>query len=212
MNLIAGRVDLHKVMGHLAGVRPLFHSEADFQFAFAQAVRDLDPEVRVRLEVPQRTVDRRTYVDLLCEAEQRTLIEFKYVTRHWDGADPNTGEKFLLRSHSALDLARLYFIHDVTRLEGWVKAQDNTNGFAVLLTNDPGLWEPARRVDTRDHAFRLHQGRTLTGPLLWGTTAHPYPGNNRDLQGIYTADWHHYSQPDTGPGGTFQWLGWAVDR
>lgn len=199
-------------MAHLSARRPVFHSEADFQFAFAQSITDLDPGIGIRLEVPQRAT-RSTYVDLLCRAEQVSLIEFKYITRAWTGTDCHNEEEFRLRGHEALDLARLYFIHDVTRLEGWVAQQANTNGFAVLLTNDNRLWEePAYTKPTRDQQFRLHEGRELTGTLTWGPPEQPYAANERTLRGIYTARWHDYSQPATGTGGILRWLGWTIAR
>lgn len=210
MTMIAGRLVLADVLGHLATRRPVFHSEADFQFAFAQAVTDLDNTIRIRLEVPRRA-DRRTYVDLTCTAETVSLIEFKYVTRAWTGTDGHTDEPFDLRGHEALDLARLYFIHDVTRLEAWTQQEDGTNGFAVLLTNDNRIWEqPTSRKATRDQAFRLHEGCTVTGGLIWGTTERPHEDNNRTLRGTYTANWIDYSNPDTQVGGTLRWLGWPI--
>lgn len=209
MSQIAGRLPLADVMAHLSKHRQVFHSEADFQFAFAQSVVALDDSIRVRLEVPQRA-ERSTYVDLLCEADQRSLIEFKYFTRSWAGSDA-LEEKFSLRGHAARDLARLSFVHDVTRLERWIEEQRNTNGFAVLLTNDNMLWEqPVGARMTRDTDFRLHEGGTLTGSLTWGTAERPYKNNDRTLRGTYRAAWRDFSQVDTKPGGTFRWLGWTV--
>ncbi|MGW8567819.1 hypothetical protein [Isoptericola sp. NPDC055881] len=207
---IAGRLALPDVMARLATRRPVFHSEADFQFAFAQAIADLDRGIRIRLEVPQRA-ERRTYLDMQCAADQVSLIEFKYVTRTWTGHDGVTDEVFSLRSHEALDLARLYFVHDVTRLEDWVTARPDTNGFAVLLSNDKRLWEPptSARV-TRDRNFRLHEGQTLTADLTWGPDEQPYDRNYRHLRGSYIASWRAYSHLDEQPGGTLRWLGFQV--
>jgi hypothetical protein len=211
VTLLAGRLPFSDVLWHLAARRPVFHSEADFQFAFAQSVAALDDSIDIRLEVPQRGT-RRTYVDLVCRGRQEvSLIEFKYVTRSWAGTDGRTEERFELRSHEALDLARLYFVHDVTRLEAWVAQQQSTNGFAVLLTNDNRLWEhPSPGRVTRDQQFRLHEGLTLSGPLTWGTPEHPYEANNHDLRGTYVAKWQDYSRRDSVPGGAFRWLGWAT--
>ena len=55
-------------MTHLAAQRPVFHSEADFQFAFAQAAADLDAFIRIRLAVPKRAA-RNTFVDSVCTGE-----------------------------------------------------------------------------------------------------------------------------------------------
>jgi len=129
MGLICNRLELVDVMARLAIVRPVFHSEADFQFAFAQIVTALDPDVRVRLEVPARSQrTRRTeYIDMICMADSITRIEFKYATRKWDGSDGVTDEQFLLRDHAAMDLARHGFIHDVWRLER-LTSDSHSNG------------------------------------------------------------------------------------
>lgn len=211
VTLIAGRLDLSKVMDHLSTERPVFHSEADFQFAFAQVVVGLDPAIRVRLEVPKRA-EKRTYVDLACATDDlTTLIEFKYVTRAWWGSDGRTAEDFALREHAALDLARLYFVHDVTRLEGWAQNERDTDGLAVMLTNDNRLWEPPPAPSTtRDRAYRIHEGLTLTGRLTWGTPERPYADNDRDVRGAYRAEWNNYAHLDDRPGGRLRWLAWHI--
>jgi hypothetical protein len=211
--MLAGRVQLDAVMAQLTEHRPVFHSEADFQFAFAQTLATLDQSIDVRLEVPYRA-ERRTYVDLRCAADDHTtLVEFKYITRTWAGSAGPRGEEFELRGHEALDLARLHFIHDVYRLEGWTSTHPNTNGVAILLTNDNRLWEPPRTAKlTRDHAYRVHQGQTITGELAWGTAERPYAANNRTIRGTYGADWRSYSNLDDRPGGELRWLAWQVTR
>jgi hypothetical protein len=66
-------------MDHLRQMRPIFHSEADFQLAFGVALHDLAPDLNIRLEVRQQTAE---YLDLLCFGPSgRTAIEFKYVTQ-----------------------------------------------------------------------------------------------------------------------------------
>lgn len=115
-----------------------------------------------------------------------------------------------MRSHAALDLARLHFIHDVTRLEKWVAADKDMNGFAILLTNDNRLWEePTSEKPTRDHAFRLHKGRVLTGRLTWGTPEQPFADNDLPLCGTYEARWQTYAVPQAS-GGILRWLGWTI--
>lgn len=64
----------------LARQRPVFHSEADFQFSFAQIVNSMDPAIHCRLELPvANSQTRRTeYLDLLCRGpDGNTPIEFK---------------------------------------------------------------------------------------------------------------------------------------
>lgn len=208
MGLIGNRLALADVMAELASTRPVFHSEADFQFAFAQTMWSMDPSIRIRLEVPARNQStRRTeYIDLVCIADSVTRIEFKYATRKWDGTDGITEERFLLRNHAAMDLARHGFIHDVYRLECLTTGPDS-NGFAIMLTNSPNLWKPAGAT-SRDAAFRIHEGRTITGDLAWGTPERPYPQNDRTLRGRYTAHWQDFSELK---GCQLRWLGWAIN-
>ena len=42
-------------MAALARVRPLFHSEADFQHAFAWQLHSAHPDARIRLEIASAT-------------------------------------------------------------------------------------------------------------------------------------------------------------
>src|SRR6476646_12254093 len=93
-----------------------------------------------------------------------------------------------------------------TRLERLTTGPDS-NGFAIMLTNSPNLWKPAA-VTSRDAAFRIHEGRTITGDLAWGTPERPYPQNDRTLRGRYTAHWQDFSKLN---GCQLRWLGWAIN-
>jgi hypothetical protein len=118
VSFIAGEVPLVDVMAGLRHDRPVFHSEADLQHAFARVLWDMAPVVGARLEVRQHVSDRAERLDLLCVGPSlRTAIEFKYRTRAWNGVVGPLGETYALGSHSATDLARLSFVSDVERLE-----------------------------------------------------------------------------------------------
>ena len=202
---IAQRLNLISVMDELTRRRPVFHSEADFQHAFGQVVHDLDPSMQVRLEVRQEDAE---YLDLLCFTSQaRTAIEFKYATRAWQGSDGITDELFRLRGHAAMDLARLGFVSDIARLERFCAVRPDTNGLAVMLTNDPSLWAlPRSPRRTRDYAFRIHEGVTLAGELLWAEGS--FPANTRLLRGPYRLAWRDFSNVG---GEAFKWLAVAVE-
>lgn len=192
-------------MAHLHRDRPVFHSEADLQHSFARALWELAPAIRSRLEVPQRTADRTERLDLLCIGPSaRTAIEFKYPTRAWKGTAGSPVEDFALRDHGAPDVARRDYVFDMARLERFCE-RPGQNGLSLLLTNEPSLWTPPRPRSTqsRDHHFRIHQGRELTGQLLWGKG--DYAANTRTLRGAYRLDWQPYSR-QAGPGGEFRYL------
>ncbi|SEG24284.1 hypothetical protein SAMN05216223_10414 [Actinacidiphila yanglinensis] len=204
--LLAGEVSLPEVMARLQKSRPVFHSERDLQHSFARVLWELAPDIRSRLEVRQNAPDATgaEYLDLLCIGPTaRTAIEFKYRTAKWTGTAGPDQEQYTLRSHSATDLARLGFVSDIARLERFGNRPDQ-NGLALLITNEAGLWLPPRSSKpTRDSGFRIHQGRTLTGQLVWASG--DYTDNTRTLRGTYPLNWQPYSMQD-GPRGEFRYL------
>ncbi|WP_246561714.1 hypothetical protein [Streptomyces roseirectus] len=157
-----------------------------------------------RLEVPQRDAGRTRYLDLLCIGEARTAIEFKYFTRRWTGTVGVPPEEYALKNHAATDLARLHFVRDVARLERFCRGTGQ-DGLAVMVTNAASLWTPPApgHEETRDRDFRIHQGRRLSGTLLWAGGT--YERNTCVLRGTYDLDWRPYSQLG-GPGGEFRYL------
>lgn len=201
---IGGVVPIGEVIRRLRRERPVFHSEADLQHAFARVLWQIAPDVRVRLEVRQAG-PRREHLDLLCiGASAHTAVEFKYFTRLWSGTAGTPPEPYALRAHAAADLARRNFVFDIARLESYCREPEE-NGVALIVTNAPALWTPpspgARR--TRDHEFRIHDGRTLTGTLLWAEGT--YKPATRTLRGTYRLAWEPYSRL-TGSGGEFRVL------
>src|SRR3954449_6414188 len=78
-------IDPYAVLASLATRRAVFHSEADFQFAFAWEAKTLHPGLEVRLEThPEPGV--RLDLELIDPDSPRGLaIEHKYLTRLWAG-------------------------------------------------------------------------------------------------------------------------------
>lgn len=211
MTIIAGGPTVADVMARLATVRPVFHSEHDFQHAFGQVLQILAPSCGIRLEVPQvhSPQGKVEHVDLLCIGQHgRTAIEFKYFKAPWTGTvsagDGLGDETFRLRDHTAVDVARRDYVFDIARLEQLCAAQPGTNGAAIMLSNGPGLWLPPKAPPlTRDREFRIHEGVVLSGTLLWG--GGDYPKNARALAGAYAIAWQPYSNLP-GPRGEFRWV------
>ncbi|MFI0937244.1 hypothetical protein [Streptomyces sp. NPDC021020] len=80
---------------------------------------------------------------------------------------------------------------------------------ALLVSNEADLWMPPEQGNTRDRAFRLHEGRTLAGQLLW--SGGDYTDNTRTLRGTYPLNWQPYSQYP-GPRGEFRYLAVFTER
>src|SRR5665811_831569 len=80
-------LDIRAVLESLAAARKVFHSEADFQFAFAWEAKCLWPTLEVRLE---NHPEPNVRLDLQFTAPAAGIgiaIEMKYMTRLWSGTD-----------------------------------------------------------------------------------------------------------------------------
>lgn len=143
---------------------PIFHSEADFQFALAWELKKLlNDEADVRLEYPLPPfVDdlelKNRYVDVLViENGKMFPIEVKYKTKEFDYSQGNNNEAYKLKSHSAHDFGRYDCIKDIWRVEKLSEHLDSfEEGYTIWLTNDNAYWT-GPKGDTRDVDFSLKE-------------------------------------------------------
>jgi len=201
-------VDVKDVLRVLASERPVFHSEADFQHAFAWEIHQRLPNALIRLELPIPVKGERIHLDVWCaHTDMAFAVELKYKTRRT--AVRLGQEQFALKDQSAQDLGRYDFIRDVQRLEQVVEGRENTTGYAVLLTNDSAYWGQPRQQSIYAH-FSLHHGRLIQGSLQWGAGASAGTKRGREkpliLHGRYAVNWTDYSRPTPNPYGLFRYL------
>lgn len=189
-------LDVHAIMASLAHARPVFHSEADFQHAFAWHVHQTMPHEQVRLEC-RPLPDERLYVDLWMPT-MRLAVELKYRTRKL--ALLHAGEQYDLRQQGAQDIGRYDFCKDIRRIER-LRRGPAVAGFAILLTNEHLYWSPPQRRGKVDEAFHVHNGRHLSGSLTWSPRASPGTTRSRedpiDLACGYDLVWHDYARVDS---------------
>ena len=202
-------LDIDGLMTGLAGSRKLFHSEADFQHALAWQIHEAVPESRIRLEVNAFSVQaRRRFLDIWMPVEG-IAIELKYVTRTLELEED--GELFALRNHSAQDTRRYDFLLDIERLELMRSSVEVCkSGYAVLLTNDSAYWKVPRTRDTVDAAFRIHEGKDISGEMAWAQRAGPGTVKGREsairLRGSYQLRWQQFSMFPGKANGLFRYL------
>lgn len=207
-----GPIPVAELLGELAAMRPVFHSEADFQHALAWQIHARWPQARIRLETRPRP---RTHLDLLAIVDGvRVAIELKYLTARWTG--DLDGEQFELVNQSAHDVLRYDVIKDLVRVESFVTDGYADIGWGITLTNDPAYLRAGSKVDPIDAAFRLHQGRVLEGTLGWSTRAGAGTTKGRDaphvLHGRYVCLWREYSTiPDGDGAGRFWYLAVPIE-
>ena len=202
-------IDVHEIMSQLSHKRPVFHSEADFQHAFAWDLHTAIPQCTIRLELPLEVGGKRLHLDLWAStAGTSVAIELKYKTRAL--SVEVAGERFLLRDQAAQDLARYDFIKDIERLERITAIRRGAKGYAVFLTNDSAYWKNPGNVRTVDAAYRIHDGRMVRGYLAWSPRASSGTIKGRErpigLRGEYRIAWHDYSSPAPSTYGSLRYV------
>lgn len=204
-------LNIQLIMSKLAVRRPIFHSEADFQHAFALELANEEPTLDLRLEVPF-AFEQRGATDLVARSGSFVSgIELKYLSRgleHEEG-----GEIFRLKDQGATDLRRYDILRDIERLERFNREYGGPS-YVIALTNDPAYWNPVRRAGTIDAAFRLCNGRNISGTCIWAAHAGAGTVKGRDrpitLEGAYCANWLPYSMLGTARG-QFKYLLFSID-
>lgn len=191
----------------LSVIRPVFHAEADFQHALAWHIHQLLADHALRLEWRPFGTER-FYLDLwLRGTASSCAIELKYSTRGLTTTVDN--EPYVLSDQGAQDLIRYDFVKDLSRLERIVLDHPGAVGIGLLLTNDSAYWKEPRTFGTVDAAFRLHEGRRLSGQLEWashvGGTARGRESLH-DLRGSYALAWRDYSRVPAASYGAFRYL------
>ena len=187
---------MHELLSSLAKRRPIFHSEADFQHALAWESQLSSQTAAVRLEQQIEAQGGRVHLDLLVKDRSHHLaIELKYKTRK---ATITFGEEqFRLRNQAAQDLGRYDFLKDIARIERYVETHPGAEGYAVLLTNAPTYWTQSKKSHSIDAAFRIHEGRHITGQLCWGGGASQGTMRSREayiqIRASYESAWHDFS-------------------
>lgn len=186
-------LDMTGFMERLARVRPIFHSEADFQHALAWQIQVENPTAAVRLETrPERglRLDVLVYV-----GDERVAIELKYLVARFEGLVAS--ERFELPNQGAHDISRHDVVKDVARVERFAADGVADSGWALVLSNDSSYWRPGTKTDPIDAMFRIHDGRQLGGTVQWGPRAGAGTTRGRDrplvLERVYSCGWRDYS-------------------
>lgn len=206
-------MDFLHILHKLQSEHPVFANEADFQHALAWQIHLLNPDAKIRFEV--KPFGTRIYLDLIVTHEgRRTAIELKYLKRRLEVEVG--GEFFSLSDDSAQDTGRYDILKDVQRLEKVVGEGFVNEGISICLTNDFNYWKPPVAKSTIFEAFRLTEGRILTGELAWGERASHGSIKGRTepiaLQGEYTVHWRPYSNVEAERNGEFKYLWFQIEQ
>ena len=201
--------DFLSLLEDLSRCRPVFHSERDFQLAFAWYLHETIPDSQARLEF-KAFKNEKMYLDIWLKT-LGIAIELKYYTRELNVEQE--GEHFTLLNQAAYPPRRYDFISDIRRLERVVRGFELAkSGLAVLLTNDPSYWKPPRQgwKNAVDAAFRIHEDRVLKGKMDWSDDTYEGTRRGREkpikLKGSYNITWRDYSAFEEKKYGKFRYL------
>lgn len=183
-----------KILEELSEERPLFHSEADFQYSLAWKIKQEISKCDIRLERPYLSKVGKVELDIFANADGcKVGLELKYVTREYEKQIGN--ESYALKTHSASPLRRYDFIKDVQRLENLLLNGDIDIGYAIFLTNDSSYRANARgqgaafdistEIRIGDHAWDEGTSISSTGKSR---------KNNIAIRKDYVLNWINYGE------------------
>ena len=183
-------MNIEQAMRGLSSARPMFHSEADFQFALSRAISAIHPDALIELEVPIFGVGE---IDIIVHLDgQLYAIELKYKKALL--STEHNGRAYSLKKDGAADIGRCLFIKDITRLESFKGAI----GFAILLSNEPAYWKGSRASGVSNN-FDVSEGRIIPAgiSLDWraGASDGTRKGNGAPfvMMKEHSISWSNYS-------------------
>ncbi|NIZ40924.1 hypothetical protein PVA45_05345 [Entomospira entomophila] len=201
-------MNLYDIMDKLAKTRPIFHSEADFQFALAWQIQQTHPDADIRLEYPTQFEiqdngeKRRGEVDIIVAIDGLTYpIELKYKTAELSTEIDH--EKFQLKNQSAQNYAKYDFYKDMRRIELLSKAwheeiQENKRfetGYAIFLTNHQYYWKTKTASDCKSEQFNIVDDMETPTYMQWkGTETSLSRQSAIQLMDTYYLKWKTYSE------------------
>jgi hypothetical protein len=188
--------NIEDVLNELSKKRPVFHSEADFQYSLAWEIHEMHPDLNIRLEKREEINGEELYLDIFIFGNDKIFaLELKYKTKRLDITISN--EDYHLKDQRGRNTSRYDFCKDIERLERVLEKYPNGMGFVIFLTNDDLYWKTPQSLNTTDKDFRIHEGRTIKGTLKWkeGTSKGTMRGreNPVKLDGEYSLRWKDYS-------------------
>ncbi len=92
--------DIEDVLNNLSKKRPVFHSEADFQYSLAWEIHKMYPSFNIRLEKREEVNREEFYLDIfIFRNNEIYTLELKYKTKKLDITISN--EDYHLKDQSA---------------------------------------------------------------------------------------------------------------
>lgn len=178
-------------------------SQIDLRDKLANHLREVGYLVSVNRDLGNEKIDiwaERDNETIAIEVRNKTaLIQAVY-----------QGQSISLKNQAAQDVSRYDYISDIGKLESVVRNRPDVTGYALLLSNDSGYWNPPKKLNAVDGKFRIHDGRLLSGVCSWADEAASGTTSGREvpihLTGTYPLEWRPYLRLDNAKNHEFQAL------
>ena len=148
--------------------RPIFHSEADFQFSLAWMIKEQYPNCDIRLEfVPE--FNPNLHLDILVILDGKWIpIELKYTTRKC--IKTINDEVYVLKEQGAKDQGCYNYLKDIMRIEEFRNKSNNfIEGYTIKITSEISYLKPPSKVDCTYAEFSIEEGSIKTGCMNWSS-------------------------------------------
>ncbi|MBA4688124.1 MAG: hypothetical protein H2184_13280 [Candidatus Galacturonibacter soehngenii] len=202
-------IDINSIIDVLKQRRPIFVSEADFQLELAWVIKELYPNVKVKLEYCP-SFDMNMHIDILIIDDGKWIpLELKYKTKKC--IKYVADEVFNLKNHSAKDVNSYLYLKDIQRIE---KIKSNIDcfekGYTIFITNELSYLKKPQKEDCIYNHFSLEDGIVKSGTLDWSEKAGAGTKKNCEepieLKARYKISWKDYSKLDDTNSGSFKIL------
>lgn len=208
-------MDIGKAMENLAKTKVLFRNEKDFRINLGRVLAYLYPDSKELRYDATGFYPGAERVDILVTHEDMSIgIELKYswvVMGNTESVVYEGKEYWPPKYGQPDDIMRFNFLEDLQRLESVAMDQSDVIGYAILLTNKQGLWNPPRKRKPNDLMFRLHEDRgAIHGKLKWvgnpSKKTRKMTGDSITVRGNYSIEWHDFLEIPNVRNGTFRFL------
>lgn len=215
MKKVFDKKTIVKILEDLSDKRPVFCSEADFQFELAYFIKNYlikenYKDVEVLLEYYQlyNSKGNPMYIDILIIIDGNWYpVELKYkIKGNYDKNKPlryiDNRYEFVLKSHLAQDISCYKYLYDIKRIE---EVRSNVpqfkKGYAIMLTNDSCYWKGPKNNDCIYSEFLINGTKPKEKDLNWkkGTSEGTKKGCEEPIkfEDEYTMVWSTYSKIPT---------------
>ena len=194
-------MDLTEILLELKNERPVFHSEDDFKFSFANAIKARYPSYKIRLERPaiipmkfknDTIAEVRAPIDIVVIDDEglEIPIELKYKTKSTSEKLQFENEIFDLANHGASDIGRVNFRKDIYRIEQYIKLskKKSLKGFVIIITNEKDYFSDILNKKTLNSNYSFHDSKIPSKDPGWN-----YNAINKSIyiENKSTCQWHY---------------------